>query len=180
MSCASFPEDLLERSLRVQDAGVDPLPDGGPLVDSGGTDAGDANDGSTVWPVNGHRYAILTYATFKTWNAARNDAVATGGHLVTITSFEEEIFVTTLVKSRPDVLNGAYGPWIGAQKPTPGGAWTWITGEPWGYTAWRAGEPNNSDGNEQYAHLYLDEDEGWNDVESSGGEKIRSAVVEYE
>ena len=32
----------------------------------------------------------------------------------------------------------------------PSGGWTWVTGEPWSYTNWFPGEPNNTGGGEDY------------------------------
>ena len=61
------------------------------------------------------------------------------GHLATLTTEAENAF---LAEKLPD-----YGRWwIGAYRTKDGAAFTdrWITGEPFDYTNWWAGEPNNS------------------------------------
>jgi hypothetical protein len=51
--------------------------------------------------------------------------------------------------------------WIGGNDAVTEGTWVWETGEPWAYSNWNAGEPNNS-GNEDYIMMYSS---GlWNDV----------------
>ena len=59
---------------------------------------------------------------------ARAGAAAAGGHLITITSREEGLFVNG--------LTGGYSQavwWLGVHRGSDG-AWRWDTGEPWGYT----------------------------------------------
>lgn len=172
-------EDVAERV----DAPIESPPvDGGKDVD---VDA-DASDGRVVWAGNGHRYEVRVYASQRSWTDARDDAAQSGGHLVTITSAAEGAFVASLVGSRIDAYEGAYGPWIGAYQPNPtaddggdepAGGWAWVTGEAWSYTAWGDGEPNNAGNAEHYGHYF---DVRWNDIALSGDEQIRSAVIEYE
>ena len=45
------------------------------------------------------------------------------------------------------------GPWFGGYQDLsspdysePAGGWSWVTGEPWSYTNWAKGEPNNASG----------------------------------
>jgi hypothetical protein len=86
-----------------------------------------------------------------TWDQAKADAEsrtnANGikGHLATITSEQEWAMARQLSSSYPnkDI-------WIGGTDDNNEGKWRWITGEPWAFTAWRSGEPNNS-GDEPYA-----------------------------
>lgn len=100
----------------------------------------------TVRGPNGHFYTLVS-APYITWAEARDAAAATlrcgqPGHLVTITSQEEQ-----------DFLVGAFGAgplgtkWMGAFQPisTDGvDGWEWVTGEPFTFTQWHPGEPNNS------------------------------------
>ncbi|MCW3099169.1 MAG: hypothetical protein JWL77_4787 [Chthonomonadaceae bacterium] len=100
-------------------------------------------------PATGHYYETVS-ATGLNWIQARDAAKARtylgkSGHLVTITSAAEQNFV---VGTFANVLAGYL--WIGAYQDTaapdysePAGGWRWVTGEPWQYTAWNAGEPNN-------------------------------------
>jgi len=62
------------------------------------------------------------------------------GHLATITSSAENAFISTQ-------LGTTQFAWLGGEQPPgslePDGGWQWITGEPWVYTNWDIGEPNN-------------------------------------
>jgi hypothetical protein len=77
-----------------------------------------------------------------------------GAHLVTITSEEENVFLTEFVTQDT---------WIGLNDVAEEGVFEWVTGEEVTYTNWREGEPNNSNGNEPYVHMFRQGD--WNDGE---------------
>jgi formylglycine-generating enzyme required for sulfatase activity len=97
-----------------------------------------------------------------TWAQAKADAEVRGGHLATFTTLEEWNRGTS-VAGNQSLWIGAYQ---GAAKVEPAGGWLWVTGEPWGFTAWGPGEPNNF-GGEDYAHmLYTPKVSGmtWNDA----------------
>jgi hypothetical protein len=104
----------------------------------------DSAVGQTLWPENGHHYLIVNQTT--TWQQARLLAEAmvfmgVRGHLATITSEDENTFVTTQ-------LGDTAGAWLGGEQlpdsSEPAEGWQWITGEPWVYTNWDMGEPNNT------------------------------------
>ncbi|MCK9441150.1 MAG: hypothetical protein M0Q13_06995 [Methanothrix sp.] len=111
------------------------------------------------WPKsaggNGHYYEAVLVPGGITWNDANTRANAAGGHLATITSAAENQFVYNLVAEYDDYWlgdnhgNGA-GPWLGGYQPAgslePAGGWAWVTGEPFSYTNWHTGEPNNGGG----------------------------------
>jgi hypothetical protein len=71
---------------------------------------------------------------------------------------------------------------IRAGSPEPGGGWQWVTGEPWGFTNWNAGKPNDLGGNEDCLTIYTkyaaaNEPPGtWNDVP---GDYRYVFVIEY-
>jgi hypothetical protein len=110
--------------------------------------------GTTSPPVynaaNGHWYQAIQAATPVTWLEARAAAETLSyagyrGHLVTLTSADEEWF---LISNLP--LSAQLRWWMGAYQDKtapdysePGGGWRWVTGEPWSYTNWIPGEPNN-------------------------------------
>jgi hypothetical protein len=48
----------------------------------------------------------------------------------------------------------------------PGGGWEWVTGESWVFTNLSNGEPNNSQGSENWLH-FGDDSGLWNDTTSS-------------
>ena len=100
--------------------------------------------GGTIY--NGHEYKL--FSIFKTWFEAKADCEARGGYLVTITSSEENDFVSDLA--------GLNNIWIGFTDELNEGDWQWVTGESSTYTNWRSGEPNDVDAGEDYAALYSD------------------------
>jgi hypothetical protein len=118
---------------------------------------------------NGHEYKLFTLS--KTWDEAKEDCNAQGGHLVTITSQEENEFVNNLV--------GSHDIWIGATDEIHEGSWQWINGESFTYTNWGTEEPSDSGSGEDYAMMYSD---GlWNDAGPPGtpGE-VYAYVCEWE
>ncbi|RKZ74353.1 MAG: hypothetical protein DRR19_30175 [Candidatus Parabeggiatoa sp. nov. 1] len=95
-----------------------------------------------------------------TWQKAKADAEKRGGHLATITSEAEWLFIkNSLGDSLPDV-----NIWIGATDEGNEGHWRWVTGEAWGYTRWDADEPDNYRNQEHYAHISLYTGSKWNDL----------------
>src|SRR5687768_4386054 len=91
-------------------------------------------------PDNGHYYEAIVRQEGVTWVAARRGAAqrvyaGRSGHLATITSPEENRFVTT--HFRPATQ---FGYWLGGfQLPgilDPAAGWQWVTGEPFSYTNW--------------------------------------------
>lgn len=134
---------------------------------------------------NGHWYDFLgnglagnpnTYS----WDGARSDAEARGGYLATPTSASEWAFMQSQMFDWVGPVDPVYNTcaacgfrsyqgWLGAfqnvESPSfsePGGGWEWITGEPWSYTAWSGGEPNNS-GGENHMMTWFHNASGWND-----------------
>lgn len=148
-------------------------------------------------PFTGHFYKYVPQNGIF-WTAAKAAAEASNyfglqGYLATITSAEENIFISQKTKGTG---------WIGASDAAKEGDWRWVTG-PEGkednlqgrlfwrgtgadyiarkigagpilgqYSNWNTNEPNNSGGNENYAHiLYQDGSSGyrlWNDLGDMG------------
>lgn len=103
------------------------------------------------------------------------------GHLVTITSQAESRFITEMIRDL------AAGFWTAGFQPPgsqePLGNWQWTTGEPWGFTNWRAGEPNNNVVQEDRVNLRgqspISSHIGtWND--RAGSTIIHGYVVEWD
>ncbi len=86
---------------------------------------------------NGHSYYRSTGSM--TWTDARQACLNMGGHLVTVTSAAENNFIFNLWPSG----------WIGLTDEVSEGTWRWVTGEPYSWSNWNGGEPNNA-GNEDY------------------------------
>jgi len=117
---------------------------------------------------NGSSYKIYTEPM--TWTQAKEYCEALGGHLVSITSQEEQDFIEGLL---------AYSEknccWIGGYKE--GDRWKWVSGEEFEYNNWAEIEPNNENGNETRIHLFGKERTGgkgeksvgqWNDCSEEG------------
>src|SRR5438552_3296743 len=110
---------------------------------------------------NGHFYeAVATPGIV--WSNASTAATNRGGYLATITSAQENQLVFGLIQGNTNLWTrrpstDSWGPWIGGVQPPgspePAGGWTWVTGEPFIYQHWNAGEPNNSGGVEDRIHF---------------------------
>ncbi|MFA5299933.1 MAG: PEP-CTERM sorting domain-containing protein [Lutibacter sp.] len=127
------------------------------------------------WEVNGHYYQTID-GTF-TWDEAMAYSeslsyLGVQGYLATITSKEENRWITDNLGGLP-ALDGR---WLGGYQyhnaidySEPGGGWRWITNEPWVYTCWRSGEPNNGNGGEDFLSIhsyYVTDGMPWNDGKS--------------
>jgi hypothetical protein len=133
---------------------------------------------------NGHWYELRNM-TSTSWFAHRDATIAIGGHLATITSPAEDSFVQGLIRQTVQWL---FGPTIGLFQ-LPGAAepdrdWQWVTGEPFQYSGWFPGEPNNGPGyGEHWVRFrFTNGTLAWNDVDESApaGEPLVSmAIVEW-
>ena len=104
--------------------------------------------GFGVWVVKDNtkpwgRYRVIPEnGVVDTWAGAKAHCESLGAHLVTINSAKEDRAVSRLVQPQPA--------WIGATDEDQEGVWVWVTREPFTYTNWSPGEPNDADG-EDYA-----------------------------
>ena len=144
-------------------------------------EAGDVEAEGKVVDVS--RYRVVVEADAITWEAANEKAKAAKGHLVTITSREENDAVYGLARATEGAFDGDFGPWIGAIRasgsPTPDAGWAWVTSVAWKFTAWAPGEPNGANGAEDRA-VYFGPWSGegmWADVPGDFG-FVRSYVIE--
>ena len=117
-------------------------------------------------PADGH-YKLAPEELF--WNEHNDRALAMGGHLVSITSAEENELVARIAGGRTV--------WIGGMRKGSGNGpgaehWCWCDGQPWIYANWAPGEPNNYGGNENRIQLY-GQNKLWNDI----GEGWRGPAV---
>jgi hypothetical protein len=163
--------------------------------------AGVASVGPLVDPHSGHSYARVDVAGGDIgWPQARDGAAAmtysgVAGHLATVTTLSESDFITEfLLAGAPRVsVFGGYPvtAWLGAVQPSsgaePAGEWQWITGEPFSFTNWKAGEPNEFIAGEDFLHVWargshdeLDVAGMWNDTLSPNPFKVGSFVVEFD
>jgi hypothetical protein len=113
-----------------------------------------------------------------TWTSADVAARAASfrgaaGHLATITSFNENQVVGSLRGANND-LRG----WIGLTDAAVEGTFQWVTGEPFGFSAWNVanGEPNAQTPDEDYVEIFAAK--VWNDIPDVNGVN-QGYVVEY-
>ena len=95
---------------------------------------------------NGHHYVI--YNESASWSSAVELCKGKNGHLVTITSAEEQAFIRQKLEE-DGLMRHHY--WLGATDAENEGSWRWITGEPFSYNNWDPGDgadhdrqPNNT------------------------------------
>jgi len=120
---------------------------------------------SDVKCFNNNWYEYIS--TYLSWYDAKTYCESLGGHLVTLTSEEENNFVNTLVE---DTI------WIGFTDEQVEGEWQWVTQESVIYTNWDEGEPNDA-GGEDYAEMYTSGK--WNDIPGDS-QRFHPFVCEWE
>ena len=108
-------------------------------------------------PANGHQYRTLQGVT---WEEAEDQAVALGGHLVTINDEAEQLWINS---------EFAYidSTWLGLNDINQEGTWVWSSGQPVTYTNWDLNEPNDTGVGEDGAVLdfvRFPETLYWNDI----------------
>jgi hypothetical protein len=104
---------------------------------------------------NGHWYRRVPDPAVQSFDASRGHALALGGDLASITSAAENEFVR-LVAAPFSIESGVL---IGTRVPPDCENFAWTDGEPWGFTAWGAWQPNCKTGNG--VGFYPD---GWHDL----------------
>ena len=110
-----------------------------------------AEDGST------HRYRI--FKGVARWVEAKAFCQAIGGHLATMTTEEENLFVHTFMWDCGNTT--AY---FGLVDEDRDHTWEWVTGEPVEYLNWDSGEPSYSP-RERYGMYFYKHTKGtWNDA----------------
>ncbi|MCH2153250.1 MAG: hypothetical protein MK089_07915, partial [Phycisphaerales bacterium] len=129
----------------------------GSLSDDDGNGVPDCCDDTSCLPAvqwkvedggNGHWYQLMTQSGGMTWSDADTLADTSGGHLATLTSEEENTFVTDAIDN-----SGSVQPWIGLYQDTdaddysePFGGWRWVNGETYDWTNWDVSEPSDGGG----------------------------------
>jgi len=132
--------------------------------------------GGSVYDVYGYDSGVD-----KSWGTADTFALGQGGYLATLTTADEDSYVTALVQAA-----NLREVWAGGQQLDPTSAadegWTWVNGEgAFSYTNWSPGEPNDWHGiSEQYLGINWGKGK-WNDERALGNIKgfvVESAVPE--
>jgi hypothetical protein len=150
--------------------------------DSCGETARSCATGSSASPpslflgTNGNYYERVTVPFF-TWTASKAAAESyrfldEPGHLATVSNGVENDFLAQL---------GAPNYWLGGYQDPNGtnhaANWHWVKKEPFVYTAWATGEPNESQPDEIALEM-KDEGGGWNDVRDD--DPNDGFIVEYD
>ena len=146
-------------------------------------------------PLTGHYYQFIPKVGI-TWTHALSAAAATNyyglqGYLATITSVQESQLAGT---------QSSGAGWIGGNDIATQFVWKWVTGPENGtvfwnggtngssptFAFWNSGEPNNSGGNEHYAHITapgVGTTGSWNDLSNTGNAngdyQPKGYIVEY-
>ncbi len=147
-------------------------------------------DGVTTGYFGGNKYQVIDQQS--TWKDAAAYCESQGGHLVTITSAEEQAFIEQLIENAP-----FHNYWLGATSEKndeyPTRQWRWINGEEWGtYANW--GTKSNGDkqpdagwwGSEAYLGIvnHDGKDYGekftWNDYENKDRFESHGILIEFE
>ncbi|NJN49696.1 MAG: hypothetical protein HC805_07950, partial [Alkalinema sp. RL_2_19] len=132
-----------------------------------------ANNGA--FTDNGHRYQLTSQAM--SWEAARAEAIALGGKLVTINDADEEAWLRQTFGRQERF-------WLGLNDRYAEGTFTWTGGEQSEYFNWAPGEPNNFQlsgaplTGEDYVVMNWFEDGRWNDMPDSYGGVFRG-IIEF-
>ena len=126
--------------------------------------------------VNGNWYVINPLS--QNWQDAKESAEVQGGYLASITSGQENKWISDTFGID---YNGDYF-WFGGNDIEVEGTWQWTNGEPWEYTNWQSGNPNNAEGLEDaltWFHVTSYNDDGytWNDRDPAD---LRASLTEYD
>ena len=136
-------------------------------------------DAPVVNPNNGHAYYVVNQAT--DWDTAKTAAEALTfgsftGHLVTIQDQAElDWIMGNLNVTRPWI--GLYQNTASSSYSEPTGGWEWVTGEPFTFDNWAAGEPNDNPAGENTAEMFGNGE--WNDIQSFNA-WTNSYIVEFD
>jgi len=143
---------------------------------------------------NNHYYERVMTPSGITWDAAKEAAEkrtyrGLRGHLVTITSVQEQAFLLASLASLKGYWYGGYQDVSAPDYHEPDGGWRWVTGEPFLYSYW---SPNNPDDYRPWGGLNANQDavvggmpDGqWDDLQRSAiradPDCIRGYIIEYE
>jgi hypothetical protein len=129
----------------------------------------------------GHHYDVVNVPEGISWTDARQQAQSLtyngmAGHLVTITSKSENDFIFGTLVGQTSASALWLGGYQSPQTTDPAANWNWVTNEPWEYTNWSGGEPNDHNSNDEtYLTIWCYSGK-WND----SWVKMQGYIVEYE
>ena len=118
----------------------------------------------------GHAYMVYTHRV--PWEEARKICEARGGHLVTITSREEQTFLENLIAKKGEL-------WIGLKRQD-NNSFAWITGEEFSFSDWGSGEPNNFVTQDFPGENVAAMRPSWNDYHEKNLQHISGYICEWD
>lgn len=128
-------------------------------------EASDVAEETQVEGYTGHLYEFYTLPESEwesgpiTWQQAERRCEWKGGHLAVIESSTENFLLYSAMKAK-----GYENAYFGFSDESSEGNWKWVNGAQSSYINWHSGEPNNQNGDEDYAMFYQKFDDGtWND-----------------
>ena len=137
---------------------------------------------------NGHYYKLID--EHLTWTEARAACEENSGHLATITSAEEQSFISDLIEEHDTQNANVHHYWLGGTDEESESRWKWITEEAWDYSNWGDNQPNdgvndiNKEG-QDYLEIQLTKgDQGageylrWNDINNAGTSNVNGVSHE--
>ncbi|XP_070569367.1 perlucin-like protein [Ptychodera flava] len=119
--------------------------------------AGSCKDGWIKYDKNcyyGYVHPLFTY------DEARTICDGMSSDLAIVDDADENLFLEQFTQ-------GSYSIWIGLSDAAEEGNWVWVDNSGISYTNWSDGEPNNSGGDENCAHILDNKDGKWNDSHCS-------------
>jgi|GEM_PF-1713791 len=119
---------------------------------------------------NGHRYYRYNGSTLP-WCAAEALAKNDGGYLATIGSHNENTVVGEAS------FGNDYARWFGGNDRMISNVWKYSNGDPWTYTNWWTGEPNNDAGAQYYTAINWGAAGRWDDQGDTASRKFLLETV---
>ncbi len=113
-------------------------------------------DYSLIGMFRNHQYYLSNNTS--TWTDAKLSCISAGGHLATITSQVENDFISSCYASKA---------WIGLTDEEQEGVFKWVTNEPFSYSNWWSGQPDDFDGGEDYGEINYGTAGYWNDQKNN-------------
>ena len=126
---------------------------------------------TTEGEFNGHRYKY--FKNQMSSEVAQKVCQKMGGHLVTVNSKAENDYLVNLTKGYTGTA------WIGSYYANE--KWYWVKDEPFSYSNWKTGEPNNTNGNEYRVNMYVGGEYAgqWNDI-NAFSTNVEGFICEFE
>ena len=122
-----------------------------------------------VQDADGHYYEYV--GNTLSWSSAQTESEGLHAHLATIQGAEENEFVESLISEG--------SAWIGATDTEIEGQFLWVTGEPFAYSNWEPGQPDDDPGFGGGDHVAMIADGTWFDTNGNFVGFVQGFVREW-